>query len=369
MRNKKKIIWITPDAFLDTDLNYDVMSEILKFFDIHWLVYFPLKSRFKESDFKPFLDNNSNLTVDFFYSRTRERNPIKIFEYLKICKIVKKDKADIVYLNMGPISPWQIPMYYMLPSRKTIVTAHQGRVHEGMGHYKYYNFLRSIYYGKFKNVNMFSKSQAELFMIEHPKSRIFQFLLGLKYFGEPTNKRPVYGDVRFLSFGTINYTKNIDLLIDAACLLYERGVRGFKVAINGVCKDWSWYQNKIRYPEVFENQIKMIDNSEIPNLFNGSHYLVQPYRVVSQSGPTKIAFRYNLPVLTSNLPGFKDEVIEGVNGYFFKKGDVEDLADKMQMLIERHKINYSMLLHNEKTYTDGHYSLKVLAKQYIDMFN
>ena len=368
MKNKK-IIWITPDGFLDTDLNYDVMSGLLKCYDIHWLVYFPLKSRFNESDFKSLMEQNRNLTVDFFYSKTRERNPMKILEYLEISKIVKKEKADVVYLNMGPVSPWQIPLFYMLPSRKTIVTAHQGRVHEGMGHYRYYNFLRGIYYGRFKNVNMFSKSQAELFKAEYPKSRIFQFFLGLKNFGKPTNKRPESGDIRFLSFGTINNAKNIDLLIDAACLLYERGVRGFIVSINGVCKDWSRYQKQIKYPEIFETNIRMIDNSEIPNLFNGSHYLVQPYRVVSQSGPTKIAFQYNTPILCSNLPGFTDQVIEGVNGYAFKKGSVEDLADKMKMLIENHTMDYHVLLEKEKDYTEKNYSNEVLVEKYTNMFN
>ena len=369
MKCNKKIIWVTPDCFLDTDLNYDVMYELLKIFDIHWLVYFSLKSRFKESDFKPLLDQNSNLTVDFFYTRKRERNPQKILEYLEIGKIVKKEKVDVVYLNLGPTTPWQIPMYYTLPKAKTIVTAHQGRVHEGMGHYMYYNFLRGVYYGRFRNVNMFSKSQAELFKVAHPKSKIYQFLLGLKYFGEPTNKRLETGDIRFLSFGTINYAKNVDLLIDAACLLHERGVRGFKVSFNGMCKDWSWYQQRIKYPEIFETDIRMIDNSEIPNLFNGSHYLVQPYRVVSQSGPTKIAFQYNLPILASNLPGFTDEIEEGINGYIFEKGNVEDLADKMQMLIKNHKTIYPKLLESGKAYTEEHYSIKVLAKQYIDMFN
>ena len=363
----KKIIWITPDCFIDCDV--DIIPEISKEFEICWVVLLSDNSRFKKSDFAGMQSQNNNLTVRCVYSNRRFRNPLKAFDYLKISEIIWKEKSDLIYLNMGADSPAQIPMYYTLPKGKTIVTAHQGIVHEGMGRYWYYNTLRRIFYGRFRNVNMFSKSQAELFKAEHPKSRIFQFLLGLKYFGEPTNKRPELGDVRFLSFGTINYTKNIDLLIDAACLLYDRGVRGFKVSINGVCKDWSWYQQRIKYTEIFETDIRMIDNSEIPNLFNGSHYLVQPYRVVSQSGPTKIAFRYNLPVLTSNLPGFTDEVVEGVNGYSFEKGDVTDLADKMQMLIENHGKNYSNLLQTEKAFTEEHYSLEVLVKQFIDMFN
>ena len=126
---------------------------------------------------------------------------------------------------------------------------------------------------------------------------------------------------------------------------------------------------KIKYPEIFELDIRKIENEEIPNLFNGAHYLVQPYRVVSQSGPTKVAFRYNLPILCSNLPGFTDEVIEGVNGYYFEKGNTKDLADKMRMLIKSHTNNYQKLLESQKKYTEETYSEKILVGQYINMFN
>ena len=248
------------------------------------------------------------------------------------------------------------------------MTAHQGRVHEGMGHYRYYNFFRDLYYGRFKNVNMFSKSQCEYFKMIYPSSKVYQFLLGLKDYGSPTNIRPTSGKIRFLAFGAINHTKNLDLLIESACMLHERGVGNFVVSINGICNNWDFYKSMIKYPEIFELNIRLIQNEEIPNLFNGAHYLVQPYRVVSQSGPTKVAFRYNLPVLCSNLPGFTDEVLDGVNGYYFEKGNAKDLADKMQMLLDNHLNNYQSLLEKEKKYTEMFYSVERLVEQYINMF-
>lgn len=366
----KKLCWITPDAFLDTDLDYRLISGILHQYDMHWIVLFNKKdNRFKECDFDVLLNENKNLDITFLYNNHRGRDPRTALYYLKIVKIVKSIKPDLIYLNMGPGSPWQLPLFYSLPKNITIVTAHQGKVHEGMGHYRYYNFFRNIYYGRFKFVNMFSKSQAELFKQRFPSSKVYQFFLGLKDFGNPTNTRPLSGKIRFLAFGTINYTKNLDLLIEAACLLHERGVENFVVSINGMCNNWYFYKEKIKYPELFELDIRLIQNEEIPNLFNGAHYLVQPYRVVSQSGPTKVAFRYNLPILCSNLPGFTDEVIEGVNGYYFEKGDAKDLADKMQMLIENHLTNYQNLLKIAKKHTEEHYSESNLIGQYVNMFN
>jgi glycosyltransferase involved in cell wall biosynthesis len=309
----------------------------------------------------------SNLTIEFVYEKYRLRNPLNILQYIQLSRRIKSQKADAVYLNVS-VSPWCLAMLPFVKSSNTVVSSHQGRVHEGMGHKKVITWARSKWYGHFKNVNMFSKSQAGLLKQDFPESKIFQFVLGLKEFGKATNQRPDIGDVRFLSFGTLNYAKNIDLLIDAACFLHERGVRGFKVSINGACKDWSWYQRRIKYPEIFELDIRMIDNREIPNLFNGAHYFVQPYRVVSQSGPMKIAFNYNLPDITSDLPGFTDEIVEGVNGYTFEAGSAESLADKMQWVIEHHKENYPKLLKRMRSYTEEQYAEEKLIQQYVNMF-
>ena len=107
--------------------------------------------------------------------------------------------------------------------------------------------------------------------------------------------------------------------------LYEKGLRGFKVKICGVCKSWDFYQKRIRYPELFDLNIGFVKNEDIPNLLSESHYCVQPYRAVSQSGVVKVAFQYDTPVIVSNLPGFMDEVVEGLNGFSFMVENVSDL--------------------------------------------
>lgn len=359
------ILWVTPDYFADVDI--PIIPSLSQSFIIHWVILLPINPRWKEETFISMAREISNLDVEII-RLSRERYPTNIFKYISIIRMIKKVRPDIVYVNLAISSPWQIPMLMSLPKKRTIVTAHQGRVHIGMGHYRYYTLLRDIVYRRIKNINMFSSSQAVFFKERYKDSTIYQVPLGLKYFGEPTNERPKKGDIIFLSFGIINFTKSLETLIDAACILYERGVRGFKVSINGSCKDWSWYQQRIKYPELFELNIRMIDNDEIPNLFNGSHYLVQPYRTVSQSGPTKVAFCYNLPIICSNLPGFTDEIKEGICGYYFKTGDATNLADIMQFVINN-KNKYSQLLLNEKKYVEENYSETSIVQNYLSMFS
>lgn len=366
-RKKTKIMWITADWFVDHD--FLLVSQIANVVDIHWIILFPLfNQRFKESDFDIIKERNKRLRITFCYIKYRQRNPMNIRDYSLINKIQELENPDVIYIDIGVDNPWSLPMYVRLPQKKTIVVLHQGVPHEGMKYRRISNVVRKIIFNRLKFVKMFSKPQALIFQKNFPHNIVFYSPLPLIGFGVATNKRPIGVPVRFLSFGTLNYTKNIDLLIDAACLLYERGVKDFRISINGACKDWSWYQQRIKYPCIFELDIRLINNREIPNLFNGVHYLVQPYRVVTQSGPMKIAFNYNLPDITSDLPGFTDELVEGVNGFTFETGNAESLADRMQWLIENHKTIYPALLNKMNNYTKEHYSNEVITREYIEMF-
>lgn len=371
---RKKICWLTPDCFLDTDLDYNLIKGILKEFDIHWIIVFNLNNnRFSESSFETLVkESNGRLTMEYVRLKYRMRYPQNALVYWNLANKVRQQKADVNYINMAPYTPWELAFFYHLPKNNTIITAHQGRVHEGMGHFKYYNFLRDRVYGRLKNVNMFSRSQAIYFKERYKDSKIYQFVLGLKYFGEPTITRQDDGAIRFLSFGSINYAKHIDLLLDAASNLYEQGYKNIRVKIAGKCDDWQiTYKPHIKYPEIIEEEIRMIDNNEIPNLFTDADFFVQPYRVISQSGPFKIAMQYNLPLITSDLPGFTDEMVEGMTGYTFKTNDVKSLEEAMVRAIKMKQDGepYTILKSRMKAYVDKKYAPDALVKQYADMFN
>ena len=98
--NKKKICWITTDCFIDCDLNYFNMHEILKHYDIHWIVLF---SR----------NENMNLTIEFFRFNYKMRNPKNILINIRLGKAIKRQTPDIIYMNDSIYSPWKLPMFYL----------------------------------------------------------------------------------------------------------------------------------------------------------------------------------------------------------------------------------------------------------------
>lgn len=366
----KKICWISADYFADCDT--PIVPLVAEEFDIHWIILFNEHgNRFNENDFKDIIKGHNNVTLEFIknsYRNAKGFNPLLLSFDMRIKEAIKDSNADIIYINAQRDSLFDLPLIWSLPKNKTIFTAHQGLVRQDMPLTKWTQFVRDLGYKGVKYVNMFSDSEASKLHGQYPNVNITKIPLALKDFGRTTNERPNRKIIKFLSFGLMVYAKHIDLLIDAANILYEKGYKNFRVIIKGAGYDWGRCKEHIKYPEVIDADIRRVDNDEIPNLFNGCHYLVQPYRVVSQSGPMKIAFRYNLPDIVSNLPGLMSELKENVNGYSFKSNDVNNLAKVMEQCINHTDEDYGALLKRMEEYTKSTYSKEVLVKKYIDMF-
>jgi glycosyltransferase involved in cell wall biosynthesis len=367
-KTKRKITWVTPDYFVDCDFNVDIFRNILHSFDIHWIILLPSKNaRFSENDFNE-LQKLQGLKIEFLYSSYRQRDPRRLSYYFKLLKKIRKDNSDINYLNCIP-DPYSVPIFWLLNKSKTIFCAHDGEVTGAFSFAAVTKVAFQLSYSYTRFVNMFSESQAKVFRNNYPASEIFTTYLSLKSFGKPKQFSQKQDMVTFLSFGVINYSKNIELLIQAACNIYELGYRNFKVSINGTCANWEYYQSFMRYPDLFECQIRMIENNEISELFGSSSYFVQPYRQVSQSGAMKVAFYYNVPVLASDFPGFRDEIVEGVNGYLFDPSSVKNLENLMIQRLENHNADYPALREKMQEHTSLRYSNDGLAQKYISMFN
>jgi len=365
---KPKITWVTADYFVDCDFNPQLFTGLLKLFDIHWLIILPARNaRFCAGDFKE-ISQLPGLHVEIIQCKHRARSPKMLLFYEKLHVRIKAIHSDLVYFNEVPSSPYILPLYWRLNKKKTIVTAHDGNVKSSFKMFRISKAAFKLAFSTVAFVNMFSGTQAQIFSSNYKKTKIFVIPLGLKDFGKSKLiKRTDH--IVFLFFGSIHPNKNPGLLIEAACNMYDKGIRGFKVAIHGSCSDWSVYKSKIRYPDIFECDIRLHQNSEIPDLFAQSHYVVFPYRQLSQSGALKVAFNYCTPVLTSNLEGFLDEVKNGVNGFIFESCDTDSLAHIMTNCLHLAPAEYTLLQNKACEHNKLHFSAETLVSKYIDMFN
>lgn len=362
----QQISWLTHDSFIDCDI--EIIKDLAQYYTINWTVVLHRnKGRFKESDFAH-LQGVPNLKISFAYSEYRERDPKNISFYFKLIKNLKKQKPDLFYINHVATPYFALAAYTLLNKRKTIYTAHQGAVHSGFSFQALFIMSYKLVYSSFKNINLFSQTQADIFKSHHPQHQIFVIPLTLKDFGT-SQKTQRQDKVVFFNFGTIGRRKGIDLLIDAACNVYESGVKNFHVVIAGNCKEWDYYESRIKYPELFTCDIRALDNAEIPDLFTENHYLVLPYRIVTQSGPLKIAFQYNIPVIASDNGSFKEEIKHGVNGYLFTNDDVKSLEEVLRNAVLTHEAKYNSLRTELKAYVDEVYTQQNIINRYRKMFD
>lgn len=359
----KSIVWVTSGYLLQVD--FPILDQLNKVYKIKWVVAAAENSNQRQHA-KEYAQQN-NIDVDFFCLHQHRYLPTSYFEYAKLVGRLAKLNYDLYYFDIIAFPYLLFAIKKYLPADKVIMAMHHGKIHNGMQlrhlykHYLPYLCKQPFWF------QYFSETQAQYFTGD--MSHRFIIPLALNDFGKPTIQPPT-DYVQFLSFGHIIETKNIGLFIKAACLVKERCNKPFKVKIVGHCRTWNTtYQPLIKYPEIFDLQIESVPDSEIPNLFGSSHYLVLPYKSVTQSGPLRIAYGYNTPVVTSDLDGFKESVVENVTGLMFKSEDVESLANLMMRILDQHPVMYNRIKVAQKEYVEQNLKIDAVVSKYKNMFD
>lgn len=366
--NKKKIVWVGTTAYMDTDL--PILCELQNIYDVCLYVTVPYyEKNFEENYYLQRLHKIGN-NIHFIYPKGRYNWLIPLNIY-SLAKSVAKEHASLYYLSNYAM-PWGAFVYKsILDVKKCVVPCHNVSTPKGARLEKLARWYVDKWLSTFKNIQVFSKNQYRVLMSKYIGKNIHETRFLLKDYGEPQVSDTYKEDhtVKFLIFGNIVAYKRIDLLIKAGNILYDRGYRNFKIRIAGHCRDWSLYDKLIRHKEIFDLHIKRIPNEEVANLFGDSHYFVQPYQDIAQSGAMFVAFRYYVPSVVSDIKQFEEFVKDGYNGMTFRTGDATSLANTMEQLIKDHDKVYQVLHLNQKAFVEKNFSKKTIVNGYINYFN
>ena len=82
-----------------------------------------------------------------------------------------------------------------------------------------------------------------------------------------------------------------------------------------------------------------------------------------------IAYNYNLPIIASDIEGFRERINNGVNGYLFKKNDIEDLKRILELCINQTPEEYERIRSNAKRFSDLEYGVDSIINKYKIMLN
>ena len=361
---KKKISWITPTCYIDVDL--PIIKEFQSVYDIHWFVI--LQPRDGENT-KAYIENvlgeEKIVRIYYMWQKHRVRSMKNLFFIYNLIREAKSVKPTVYYTSEYA-QPVGVLLYkWLLPLNRIIAACHNVTTPKGANNEKFARFYTDKWLSTFKNIQTFSRNQYNALVSKYKNKNVLMAYLALKDYGEPT-KVPQKEGITFLVFGNIIRYKRIDLLLKAVNILNKRGVTDFKVKIAGNCKNWETdYAPLIECPERYDLDIRRIPNEAVADLFAESDYFVMPYQDIAQSGAITVAFRYNIPVLCSDIDQFSEFVKDGITGFVFKNQDEKSLADKMEWILKNHQQVYKSIKLNEQEFVDENLSLKTIVSQYI----
>jgi glycosyltransferase involved in cell wall biosynthesis len=360
-----RIFYLSSVDVLDTDMN--VLPHISQEHQITFGLLIPKFDRpYWEKELKRIAIEHKSIQFEIAPLKYRRRNPLNIPVYVKLISAIRKGNFDVIYLNDFEDIYFRTLFAACVRKDKTICGIHDVALHSGWKQNILLSASKEMFLRKFDTVLVFSESQAKL--LQSKCSRVFAVPMALKHFGTSAYIQKDYSVIRFLFFGNIASYKGLDILINAVKQL-SRKYDNFRLTIAGKCSEWKTiYEPMIAGNKNIVADIRFIENVEIPDFFSSAHYLILPYRDVTQSGPLMIAYNYHLPVIASDLEGFREYIKEGTTGFTFGAAKEDELEKTLENALVRKKQAYDDLVSNLKDFVSKQYAAENIAAKYNDIF-
>lgn len=277
-------------------------------------------------------------TLDIFYLERKMTGALgSMWKYLMLAlKFFKYyfTKYDVVHLHYFYPLIFNVWIYKCIyPGCKLIVTFHGSDINRQVN--KRNGWLFSLLAKKIDCIISVGDFISEQVEIKLKKKTDIVLSVGVNsnvFFPKKTEK--VYD---FIFVGSFLEIKGVDLLLQAIKSM-EKSV---KYCIVGKGKKYEFFFEELKR-EGYNICLK-IDQSheEISTLYCQSKFLVLPSRTEGFSTVTVEAMYCGVPVITSNIPQFKEQIIPSVNGFMFdlQKKDTLTATLKYAMNISKDRYN------------------------------
>lgn len=359
--NRKTIVYINPGSFFDTDIT--VLHHLSKVYRVIWYPIVQTQQDSKISN-QELLEYARKYGIEFRLTIVdyRLRDIKNYFLYRRIINEAKQENADLIFTCYKQVY-LLVALRMLFPTEKIVYGFHDVKPHTG-ARTRLVLFMVKMATKWFYNFVTFSKGQQQILKDEYHRD---SYLLGMssKYIGKSLKTIPrIEEGIRLLFFGSIIKYKGVDLLIQAIEDLYSEGVRNMTVTIAGKGAAWQECKELIKHSELFDTKIKFVDNNEIPDLVCSHHFLVQPYRDVTNSGPLMIALAYGQPVIAPKIGCF-EELLDENSAILYNQGHLKDtLRDISAISLDTYQSLCQGMIKLKEAYSE-----ETVAKNYMKCFD
>lgn len=251
-------------------------------------------------------------------------------------RLVRREKCRIVHAHIFHydfLNLFVVCFIKIFSQAKTIATVHDVNDFKGAGTELWKKTILSKYNGLIVH-NEYSRAMLEkvlktkcLAVIPHGN-----FTAVTREFDYPERK-----GLHLLFFGQIKKVKGLDLLLSA---LNDSRLGDINVKLTIAGKPW--HEDFAAYEKLIEPIASMVrcDLNFIPEekaerYFEEADVIVLPYREIFQSGVLMKAMSHGRVVIASDLEPFREIITHVENGFLFRSGDAQHLAQVIVLANEK----------------------------------
>jgi glycogen synthase len=141
----------------------------------------------------------------------------------------------------------------------------------------------------------------------------------------------------FLSVGRLERNKGYHILIEALTRIRDQLPPTWRWLLVGRGKEEEALRRQVQAAGIAEHVtfVGRLHEAELHSLYNEIDLVVHPTLYEGSSLVTLEGMIHQRPVVAGAAGGIPDKVFDGRNGYLVRPGDVDDLVDKLRLVLEQ----------------------------------
>lgn len=288
---------------------------------------------------------------------------------------VREFKPDIVHVFFGiPDGPigWALKRLYGLPYLISLRGADvpSDEVKRFAKHYKVLRPLVRWLWHDADAVVAVSNGLREFAFQTTPELpiEVIPNAIELSVFTPPLHRQSD-GPVRLIFVGRFNNFKNVEMLVETACLLAKKGVDNFELVLVGDGERRSNVERAVSEKGLTKRVrlLGWLDRAELVEQYRRADIFVSATTWEGMPNTVLEGMACGLPVVSTRASGLEELVREGINGYLVDINEVNALADRLVNLINNRYERLRMSKESRKI-AEQEFAWEYIAEQYVEIY-
>lgn len=173
------------------------------------------------------------------------------------------------------------------------------------------------------------------------------------------------GPVRFLFIGRIMEEKGVNELFEAACRMKERHKDQVEFDVLGFFEDN--YEQRVKQLEQAGVVRYHGFQTDVKSYIQKAHCVILPSYHEGMSNTLLESAAMGRPLITSDIPGCREAVIDGESGYLCRVRDAEDLYQKMLKFLSLSHKQQAKMGEASRKHMEQHFDREEVVKTIIHL--